>query len=62
MVKFKTFSIRCTPDFLKNVKWLAKEMGVSQAIAVEIAVNTYPAVVKMMQRHEDMLAKLKDTI
>jgi hypothetical protein len=62
MVKAKTFSVRCTPEFLDNVKWLAKEMGVSQGIAVEIAVNTYPAVVKMMQRHEEMLAKLKDTI
>jgi len=62
MTKSKTFQMRVTPEFMDSLEWLAREMGVSKALAVEVAVNTYPAVIKMMQKHEVMLAKLKNEI
>ena len=62
MTKDKKFSMRCSQDFLDDLTTLSKEMGLSRAATVELTINIYPALVKLMIKHEDMLAKLREDL
>ena len=62
MTKNKTFTMRCGQEFIDNLTSLANEMGLSRAATVELTINIYPALVKLMIKHEDMLAKLREDL
>ena len=62
MTKDKLFSMRCTQDFLDDLATLSNEMGLSKAATVELTINIYPGLVKLMIKHEDMLAKLREDL
>jgi hypothetical protein len=60
MTKDKKFQMRCTQQFLDDLDGLGESIGLkSRSATIELTINIYPALVKMMRQHEDMLAKLK---
>jgi hypothetical protein len=62
MTKDRTFTMRCTPEFLSDLTNLSNEMGLSRAATIELTISIYPALIKIMNKHEDMLSKLKEDL
>ncbi len=62
MTKDKKFSMRVDQIFMDNLNWLSKEMGLSKAASIEIAVSIYPELVKMYAKHQQLLDDLKDKL
>lgn len=62
MTKDKYFNMRCSQDFLNDLTALSKEMGLSRASTIELTISIYPALIKLMNKHEIMLAKLKEEL
>jgi hypothetical protein len=62
MTKNKTFQMRCDQEFLDDIEWLSKGLGLSKAASVIMAVKQYPYVVELTVKHQELLAKLKDDI
>ena len=62
MTKNKKFQMRCTQQFLDDLDELSKEMGLSRAATIELTINIYPSLVELMNKHELMLAKLKEEL
>ena len=60
--KLHKFQMRCDDVFMENLNWLANELGLSKTMAVEIAVNLYPELVKMYAKHQKLLDELKDKL
>lgn len=58
----KRFTMRTDQVFRSNLAWLSNEMGLSQSATVEMVVNLYPELVKMYQKHEQLLKDLKDKL
>ena len=63
MTKDKKFQMRCTQQFLDDLDELTNAIGLkSRSAVVELTISIYPALVKMMQQHESMVAKLKEEL
>jgi hypothetical protein len=62
MTKDKKFQMRCTQQFLDDLDSLSNEMGLSRAATIELTISIYPALIRTMNKHESMLAKLKEEI
>ena len=62
MKKDKLFSMRTDEVFRSNLDWLANELGLPKAQAVEIAVNLFPELVKLYAKLEQQVKQLKDNL
>lgn len=62
MTKDKTFTMRTDSVFRSNLAWLAKELGLPKAQAVEIAVNLFPELVKLYAKLEQQIKEIKDNL
>jgi len=61
-IKDSTFSMRTDRTFRGNLDWLSKELGVSRAESIEIAVNLFPELVKMYAKLDQMVKDTKEVL
>jgi hypothetical protein len=54
--------MRCSQQFLDDLTNLSKEMGLSRAATIELTINIYPGLIQLMNKHEQMLSKLKEDL
>jgi hypothetical protein len=62
MTKDKFFNMRCSQQFLDDLDELSKGLGLSKAATIELTINIYPGLVRLMNKHEQMLAQLKEEL
>ena len=61
-MKDKIFTMRTDEEFRGNLDWLSDEMGLPKAQCVEIAVNLFPALVKMYAKLDKMVKETKEQL
>ena len=62
MTKNKTFQMRCDQEFLDTLDELAKEMHMSKASTVDVAVKIFPGLVQLQSKLERMIQEAREQL